>query len=136
MTYSRRGTTASIVGAAMAGLLLVTALPAMAGDSAAASSPVGNWKTATNGVKQTITFTSDGKVFGDSGCNRFTGGYTVKGNRIKVGPLAGTLMACPQRQMDAETAFLTKLQAAKTYSSTSTVLKLYTTKDVLRLRAA
>ena len=51
----------------------------MAGDVSSAS-PVGNWVTATNGVKQTVTFTKDGKVFGDSGCNRFTGGYTVKGS--------------------------------------------------------
>jgi heat shock protein HslJ len=75
-------------------------------------------------------------VFGDSGCNRFTGGYTVMGNKIKIGPLASTLMACPQRQMDAEHAFLTKLQAAKTFSSTPAVLKVYTAKDLLRLRAA
>jgi putative lipoprotein len=136
MTLARRGTSASIIGMAVAGLLLIAAAPAMAGDAAAASSPVGDWKTSTNGVKQTVTFSADGKVFGDSGCNRFTGGYTVKNNKIKIGPLASTLMACPQRQMDAEHAFLTKLQAAKTFSSTPAVLKIYTAKDLLRLRAA
>lgn len=136
MTLARRRTSASIIGAAVVGLLILTAAPAMAGDAPATRGPAGEWKTSTNGVRQTVTFTKDGKVFGDSGCNRFTGGYKVKGRTITIGPLASTLMACPQRQMDAEFAFLTKLQAAKTFSSTPAILKLYTAKDLLRLRAA
>jgi heat shock protein HslJ len=121
------------VGAALTGLVLFASPAAMAGDVSASASPVGNWVTATNGVKQTVTFTKNGEVFGDSGCNRFTGGYTVKGRTIKIGPLATTLMACPERQMNAEAAFMTKLQAAKSFSATRTVLKLYTAKDLLTL---
>lgn len=136
MRLARRSASATIIAATVGGLLLLTAAPAMAGDTSPSSSPIGDWKTSTRGVKQTLTFTKDGKVFGDSGCNRFTGGYTVKGDKIKIGPLASTLMACPQRQMDAEFAFLTKLQAAKTFSATPVVLRLYTAKDLLRLRAA
>ncbi len=55
-----------------------------------------------------------GSVFGDSGCNRFTGTYQVKGDRITIGPLASTEMACPEPQMSAEMTFLTRLQAAVT----------------------
>ena len=70
---------------------------------------MGDWRTSTMGVKQTITFDDEGKVYGDSGCNRFTGGYKVKGDRITIGPLASTMMFC-EGKMDAEAAFLNKLQ--------------------------
>ena len=95
--------------AAAAALATALAAPAVAGDTGAPlRSPVGDWRTSTNGVKQTITFTTDGQVYGDSGCNRFTGTYTTDGDRISIGPLASTMMACPQRQMDAEATFLTR----------------------------
>jgi heat shock protein HslJ len=133
MTRTRTGLLAA---AFTATLLAVSAVPAMAGDSpAAAGSVVGDWRTSTDGVKQTITFDSKGRVFGDSGCNRFTGGYTVKGSKIEIGPLASTMMFCEGR-MDAEAAFLKTLQKAKTFTATDTVLKIYTKNDVLRLKAA
>jgi heat shock protein HslJ len=120
----------------MAGMLLATAAPAVAGDTGGPlRSPVGEWRTSTDGVRQTITFAKDGTVFGDSGCNRFTGGYTVKGDRITIGPLASTMMACPQPQMDAEATFLFKLQAAVSYHATKKVLKIFTIKDVVRFVA-
>ena len=131
-----RAITASVLGAAFIGATILAAAPAMAGDIAPASisSPVGEYRTSTNGVKQTITFTKDGKVFGDSGCNRFTGGYTTKGNSIKIGPLAGTLMACPDKQMKAESKFLTSLQAAKNFKATAATLKLTGAKGDLTLK--
>ncbi len=133
MATARRGLLAATV---MAGLLLATAAPAMAGDSGGAlRSPVGDWRTQTNGVKQTITFDDEGKVFGDSGCNRFTGAYKVKGDRITIGPLASTLMACDQARMDAEQTFLTRLQAAVSYTATKKVLKIYAPKDLVRFVA-
>jgi heat shock protein HslJ len=117
--------------------LIATAVPATAGDVAPANgSIVGDWKTRTLGIKQTATFDKDGRVYGDSGCNRFTGSYTIKGDRIKIGPLASTLKACPQPRMDAEMIFLTKLQAAVIYSATDTALRIYTSKDYIGFRAA
>ncbi len=133
MTRTGRGL---MVGAMVAGMLLTTAVPAMAGDVAPPNgSVVGDWRTSTDGVRQTLTFDSDGSVYGDSGCNRFTGGYTIKGDRIKIGPLASTLKACPEPIMGAEMAFLTTLQSAKTFAATDTRLKLYGPSDVLKLRA-
>jgi hypothetical protein len=135
MNRARRSrTTASIVASSIVAALLVgTAGPAIAGDPGGAlRSPVGSWRTSTDGVRQTITFAKDGTVFGDSGCNRFTGGYKVKGDRITIGPLASTMMACPQPQMDAEASFLFKLQAAVSYSATKKVLKIFTPKDLMR----
>ena len=130
--HARRGLLVSTIAA---GLLLMAAVPASAGDVAAPRSPVGQWRTHTLGVKQTITFDKDGSVFGDSGCNRFTGSYTVKGDRITIGPLASTMMACPEPQMSAEATFLTRLQAAVSYRATSKVLKVFAPKDMIRFTA-
>ena len=133
MTRVRRGLLASTI---ITGILLATAAPAMAGDTGSAlRSPVGDWRTKTAGIAQTITFTADGKVYGDSGCNRFAGGYTVDGDRIEIGPLASTMMMCPEPQMDAEASFLFKMQAAQSFIATKKVLKVFTIKDVVRFVA-
>jgi heat shock protein HslJ len=133
MTRARRGLVAATIAT---GLMLAAAGPAFAGDSGGAlRSPVGDWRTSTDGVKQTITFDKQGKVFGDSGCNRFTGGYKVKGDRITIGPLASTMMFC-EGKMDAEQAFLTKLQAAVSYTATKKTLKIFTPKDLMTFKAS
>lgn len=62
------------------------------------------------GTELTAVFTAD-TVSGSSGCNTFTGGYTLNGEQITVGPLAGTMKACEQPIMDQETQFLAALQA-------------------------
>jgi heat shock protein HslJ len=43
-----------------------------------------------------LVFGAGGRVAGADGCNRLTGPYTVKGNGITFGDLAGTQMACPK----------------------------------------
>jgi heat shock protein HslJ len=53
-----------------------------------------------------------GRVSGFSGCNRFTGGYTLDGDSVVVGPLAGTMMACSDPQMAIEKTFLSGLTGA------------------------
>ena len=133
MTRARRGLVAATLAT---GFLLASMGTAHAGDTGGAlRSPVGDWRTTTMGVKQTITFDDEGKVYGDSGCNRFTGGYKVKGDRITIGPLASTMMFC-EGKMDAEAAFLKKLQKVVAYSATDVKLKLFTPKDVMVFKAA
>lgn len=132
MSRARRG---AIAIAASVGLLFAAAAPAMAGDvvtSSATKSPVGDWKTRTNGVKQTITFTKDGKVFGDAGCNRFTGGYeTGNDGAITIGPLATTLMMCEENVMNAEATFLVRISAAVGYNATVKRLQIFAPKDLV-----
>lgn len=53
----------------------------------------------------TIEFLEDGKVAGDTGCNRYFGGYEITGEKITFGPLAGTRKACADSLMNQETAF-------------------------------
>jgi len=56
-----------------------------------------------------VQFRMDGVVGGSSGCNRFTGTYTQKGDALTMGPLASTRMACPPEVMEREQQFLTML---------------------------
>jgi len=46
-----------------------------------------------------------GRVSGFSGCNNLMGSYTIEGDHLKLGPLAGSLMACPEPATSIETAF-------------------------------
>lgn len=57
-----------------------------------------------------------GRVEGFSGCNRFAGGYTLDGPRIRVGPLAGTMMMCDEPAMALENAFRSVLAGMLTFS--------------------
>ena len=46
-----------------------------------------------------------GRVHGFSGCNQFTGQYTVDRDKLTIGLLAGTMMACPEPAMSLDNAF-------------------------------
>jgi heat shock protein HslJ len=52
-----------------------------------------------------LEFHRDGRVTGFGGCNRLAGTYEVDGNRLTLGPLAATKMACAD-VMDIESAFV------------------------------
>jgi len=58
-----------------------------------------------------ILHPSDKRVSGSGGCNRFTGGYELEGDRLSFGRMAATMMACADA-MDTEKAFLSALQQA------------------------
>jgi heat shock protein HslJ len=45
-----------------------------------------------------------GRVDGFSGCNQLMGSYAIDGDRVTFGPLAGSMMACPEPAMALETA--------------------------------
>ena len=45
------------------------------------------------------------RVSGSGGCNRVTGGFELDGEKLKLGPMAGTMMACPAG-MEQEQRFL------------------------------
>lgn len=46
---------------------------------------------------------ADKRVVGSGGCNRLTGSYTLDGNKLTLGQVASTMMACPHG-MDQEQA--------------------------------
>jgi heat shock protein HslJ len=55
-----------------------------------------------------------GTISGNATCNNYNGGYTLDGETITFGPIAGTMMMCPIGA-DQETAYLAALQSAQTY---------------------
>jgi heat shock protein HslJ len=50
--------------------------------------------------------TSGARVAGFAGCNRFSGAYTFAAERLEIGELAATRMACAEPAMSIEAAFL------------------------------
>lgn len=62
-------------------------------------------------ISPTISFQGS-QVGGDSGCNNFSGSYTLDGSTIKFSPgMATTLKACDDPVTSVETAYLQALAA-------------------------
>jgi heat shock protein HslJ len=59
----------------------------------------------------TVSFEA-GRVHGFSGCNQFMGSYTLEGQRLVLGAVGGTMMACPEPAMSIESRFLKSFSGA------------------------
>jgi putative lipoprotein len=71
-----------------------------------------------------LTLKSDAlRVSGFSGCNTFTGTYSLEGGRLTFGNLASTMMACPSG-MDIEQAFQQALGETVTWRIGGQTLEL------------
>lgn len=66
----------------------------------------------------------EGRVSGSSGCNRLIGTFTLHGDALSFGPLAGTRMACPPPAMELERRFHGALALVTGYSIDGEVLTL------------
>ena len=78
-------------------------------------------------VRAEAVFDADARrVSGSAGCNRFTGSFTTDGDRLSIGPLATTRMACPEPQMRIEEAVLRTLAAARRWTQTDSTLVIET----------
>ncbi|WP_332743931.1 META domain-containing protein [Hydrogenophaga sp.] len=64
-------------------------------------------------VQATLAFPEAGRVAGSSSCNRFFGSYTLMQDRIALGQLGGTRMACAPAVDEQETRYLDALQKAQ-----------------------
>ena len=104
-----------------------------------------SWEvTGYNNGKQAVTsvlagstitaeFGKDGVLSGKGGCNDYSGPYVVTGNKIKIGPLVSTRMACaePAGVMEQETQYLAALESAATYKIEGNALELRTADGAL-----
>jgi|KBSMisStaDraftv2_1062788.scaffolds.fasta_scaffold898406_2 heat shock protein HslJ len=72
-----------------------------------------------NDVRPTISFSGEGTVTGDGGCNTFNGTYTTSGANLTFGPLATTRKTCGDAVDKIEQAYLAALQATTAYEITS-----------------
>lgn len=78
-----------------------------------------NPTVVAGGVDLTANFTPDGQLSGFGGCNTFSGPVqAATDGTMTIGPLATTLMACADG-MDQETAYLSALQNARSFSFSS-----------------
>jgi heat shock protein HslJ len=82
------------------------------------------------GAEVTVGF-AEGRIAGDSGCNRFSAGLTggeIPGE-VKIGPAMGTRMACPEDQMNLEAEFLDLLGHVNQFSFVAGQLVLSGSKE-------
>ena len=75
------------------------------------------------GTSITALFYDDGSVTGDAGCNTYAAGYTVQDGGMTITPPVSTLMMCPLG-MEQETAYLTALGQAESYTITGPKLEI------------
>jgi heat shock protein HslJ len=61
-----------------------------------------------------LDFRADGRLVGHTSCNSLSASYTLDGDRLKVGPVVTTRMACARLQMEQEDRVLTALELAAT----------------------
>ncbi|MCK9630908.1 MAG: META domain-containing protein [Methanoregula sp.] len=131
----------------------VAAAPATTTSVAPAFPPqlAGDWVLTTMGVQEgtavtyptteiTLSFSSDGNVSGNGGCNNYFGPYTLtgttttKGSGITIGPIGSTKMYCTDYSKQ-ESTYFEMLQDAAAYDADSTLLTLTgSTGDVLVFR--
>jgi putative lipoprotein len=83
-----------------------------------------NGQPALEGITAGLVFGDGDSLSGKTGCNSFSATYQTHRSEITIGLAASTMMACPQPQMDQESAFLSALANAKTYNVQGTILNL------------
>lgn len=82
-------------------------------------------KPPLGGTTLTSEFTSGKTVSGSSGCNHYSGRYSVSGSKLRVtGPLASTRKACAVAVGRQEAAFQKALLAVRSYEVSGSTLTL------------
>jgi heat shock protein HslJ len=71
---------------------------------------------ATDSVRAPhLIFNSENRVSGSDGCNRLMGTYLLEGNKLNLGEIAGTKMAC-EENTEQSAAFHAAMKNATTYT--------------------
>jgi heat shock protein HslJ len=107
-------------------ILLVTAC-----GSSSESLPESSWKVNSlagaeipDAIFAGLDFVDESRLSVLTGCNDFVGPYETDSGTISIGPLAGTLKACPDPLMAFEAAYTAALERAATYVVDGDVLTL------------
>ena len=74
-----------------------------------------NGLPVTGGRPLTLRLT-DGRAAGHGGCNSFSAPYEISEERLELGPIVSTRMACEPAVMEQEARFLSILGAARSFS--------------------
>jgi heat shock protein HslJ len=84
-------------------------------------------------TRVTAEFGDDATISGSSGCNTYSGTYSVDGTSLSIGPLATTRLACDEPVMEQEQAYLEALQAATQFELTTERLTLRNDEDATQV---
>jgi heat shock protein HslJ len=90
--------------------------------------PVGSEAAVLNDRQVSIDFTSDGKISGSGGCNRYFGGWGfLEGTKdaIRIWRTGSTKMACEGPIMTQEYRYLEELSRVSTFTTEGKELRLY-----------
>lgn len=74
----------------------------------------------------TLAFAPAAQLAGHGACNRFFGPVTIEHDRLRVGPLASTRMACMGAAGEQEARYLGALQQARRYEVQGDTLLIHT----------
>ena len=77
-----------------------------------------------DGTDRFVQFGNAMRVSGSGGCNSFSGTYAQEGDKLQIGSLAVTRMACPEPIMSNESEFLANLERTRTASIAALTLTL------------
>jgi heat shock protein HslJ len=105
-------------------LLALSALPAAAGAAGLAGS---KWRPnlPAGQTKPFVRFDAKGRLAGYGGCNHFLGGYETHGERIKIGAIGMSMMACEPAISKPEARFVKALENARFFRRDGTTLTLF-----------
>jgi heat shock protein HslJ len=70
-------------------------------------------------AKTLFSFRDDGRVAMTVGCNRLMATPEISGTSIRIGPVAGTRMACPPPLEELERKLLAALEATGTFETSA-----------------
>ncbi len=94
-----------------------------------------SWKLSAFGKTSPIPGTTvtasfeEGQIRGSTGCNTYFGSYQIRGDKISIGEMGWTEMACltPEGVMDQEQKFVGILGDAQTFNLVGGQLLIYWT---------
>jgi heat shock protein HslJ len=123
VTYAIAGDGLDLADAQGRVILRLRAVPALVlGGSRWIATMINNGRggvaSLLDGTWVTAEFGTDGRVAGSGGCNQFSGGYTLEGGGLAIGPVASTRKAClePEGVGEQEAAYLAALERVTTWS--------------------
>lgn len=63
-----------------------------------------------------LLFGTDGRFAGQGSCNRLQGGFRLSGEALRLGPVASTMMACPEPVMAAKRRWVEALAKVRAFA--------------------
>jgi heat shock protein HslJ/uncharacterized membrane protein len=87
-------------------------------------------------ARSTLTFESDERIVGSTGCNHYFVPIELSGTALRSGPIGSTRRACPPAVMGQERRFLGALAAVTAFRQEDRTLFLVDATDRVRIRLA